>query len=219
MFWGKKNPICFWHGVLNFHLFCTHASNNWKNRGGIRWYVSQASANILAWLAHITTKRAHKVPDDLASQDKLTKEESCQSLIPLPPRLKTHFLLYVVLQLKLHRRGGKLDRSCCVQLFRRSGSLQLPVFTPLFCVMMLSTLLFKGKAKITFKNYDCDWNSVELPLVMDQKVQNALKKSRWKSYFFSRRKKPAWQIGLCFVPRHHFHSGRRRKNPTNQKMY
>lgn len=83
-------------------------------------------------------------------QNKL-REESCQSIIHLSPRLKTHFLLYVVLQLKLHRRGGKLDRPCCVRLFRRSGSLQFPVFTPLFCVMMLSTLFFKGKAKSLLK--------------------------------------------------------------------
>lgn len=126
-----RKTICFWRGVLNFHLFCTHASQNWKSRGGISWYVSQASTNILAWLAHIAAKRAHKVPDDLASEDELT-EQTQRGIFPSVPRLKTHFLLYIVLQLKLHRRGGKLDRPCWVQLCLRSGSLQFPVFTPLF---------------------------------------------------------------------------------------
>lgn len=142
-----------------------------------------------------------------------------RSIIHLPPRLKTHFLLYVVLQLKLHRRGGKLDRPCCVQLYFRSGSIQFPVFTPLFCVMMLSALLFKGKAKLLLKIMIVIEILWSFPLWWTRKYKKHWISRDGKVIFFSWRTKSASQIWLCSVPQHHFHSGRRRKNLTNQKMY
>lgn len=134
----RKKKICFWHGVLNFHLKLSSFNKHSCVARSCRHKESTQSA------------RWPRFGMRTGWQNKL-REEPCQSIIHLPPCLKTHFLLYIVLQLKLHRRGGKLDRPCCVQLFLGSGSLQFPVFTPLFCVMMLSTLLFKGKAKSLLK--------------------------------------------------------------------